>query len=129
MGKCINCGSNFVVRAAGDEQCHDCQVAELKARVATLERALSPPGGASSDLLAGVEALTKPDYRKLNVHAGRNDRLLHAVLCAYAKHQLDCEDIGWSKLGEILHSAICNEIGDDAYIEWGERMTGGQNAV
>ena len=75
-----------------------------------------------SDLLSGVESLTKPDCHKLNVHDGRNDRLLHAVLCAYAKHHLDCEDIGWNKLSDILHCAISNEIGDDEYIAWCERI-------
>ncbi len=75
-----------------------------------------------SDLLSGVESLTKPDYHKLNVHAGRNDRLLHAVLCAYAKHHLDCEDIGWNQLGDMLQSVICNEIGDDAFCRWLETM-------
>ncbi len=73
-------------------------------------------------LLSGIDSLTKPDYHSLNVHAGRNDRLLHSVLCAYAKHHLECSDIGWSQLGDILHSAICNEIGDDAFIQWGQRM-------
>ena len=62
------------------------------------------------ELLSGVEALTKPDYHRMNMSASRNDRLLHAVLCAYAKHHLDCDDIGWNQLGDILHSAICNEI-------------------
>lgn len=76
----------------------------------------------SGELLSGIEALTRPDFHKLNVHAGRNDRLLHAVLCAYAKHNLDCDDIGWNQLGDILHAAICNEIGDDEYIAWGERI-------
>lgn len=75
-----------------------------------------------TDLLAGVKQLTNPNYHNLNIHAGRNDRLLHAVLCAYAKHNLDCDDIGWNQLGDILHSAICNEIGDDEYIKWGERI-------
>jgi len=75
-----------------------------------------------SDLLAGVESLTKPEYHKLNEHAGRNDRLLHAVLCAYAKHHLDCEDIGWDQLGEMLQSVICNEIGDDAFCRWLDTM-------
>jgi hypothetical protein len=69
-------------------------------------------------LLTGVEALVKPDYHALNVSAGRNDRLLHAVLCAYAKHECDCEDIGWDQLGDILHNAICNEIGNEAYCKW-----------
>jgi len=76
------------------------------------------------DLLSGVKALTHPNYHKLNLAEGRNDRLLHAVLCAYAKHHLDCPDIGWEQLGDILHNAICNEIGDDKYIAWGKRITG-----
>lgn len=75
-----------------------------------------------SDLLAGAESLTNPDYHKLNVHAGRNDRLLHVVLCAYAKHRLDCEDIGWNQLGDMLQSVICNEIGDDAFCRWLDTM-------
>ena len=74
------------------------------------------------DMLTGVEALTKPDYHKLNVHAGRNDRLFRPVLCAYAKHELKAEDIGWEELGEILHSAICNEIGDDSFLVWAARI-------
>jgi hypothetical protein len=75
-----------------------------------------------AELLEGVEALTKPDYHKLNAHAGRNDRLLHAVLCAYAKHDLNAEDIGWDELGDILQSAICNEIGDNAFVVWMARI-------
>lgn len=71
-------------------------------------------------LLTGIDALVKPDYHALNVESGRNDRLLHAVLCAYAKHHLGCEDIGWNELSTILHSVICNEIGDDAYCEWSD---------
>jgi hypothetical protein len=73
-------------------------------------------------LLSGVDALVKPKYGEINKHAGRNDRLLHACLCAYAKHQLDCEDIGWDRLGDILMDAICNEIGDIAFVKWGERV-------
>ena len=73
-------------------------------------------------LLNGVESLTKPDFHALNKHDGRNDRLMHAVLCAYSKHHLDCPEIGWNKLGDILHDVICNEIGDDEYIAWAERV-------
>jgi len=76
----------------------------------------------AKELLAGVKALTKPDYHELNLHPSRNDRLLHAVLCAYAKHHLDCEDIGWEQLGDILHHAISNEIGDDEYCQWLDRI-------
>lgn len=75
-----------------------------------------------TDLLSGVSALTNPDYHKLNKHSGRNDRLLHAVLCAYAKHHLDCEDIGWNQLGDMLQAVICNEIGDDAFCRWLDTM-------
>jgi len=69
-------------------------------------------------LLTGVEPLVNPDYHKLNIYEARNDRLLHAVLCAYAKHHLDCDDIGWNQLSDILQSVICNEIGDDAFCRW-----------
>lgn len=74
------------------------------------------------ELLSGINALTKPDYHKLNRATERNDRLLHAVLCAYAKHHMGSEDIGWNQLGDILHSAICEAIGDDAYCAWSARM-------
>lgn len=75
-----------------------------------------------SHLLQSNRSLTDPNYRELNKHAGRNDRLLHAVLCAYAKHNLNFADIGWDRLGEILRDAICNEIGDDNYIAWAETI-------
>lgn len=83
--------------------------------------------GSMQYLLSGVSALTKPDLHKMNLHDLRNDRLLHAVLCAYAKHHLDCPDIGWSQLSEMLHSVICNEIGDDEYIAWSNRITSSGN--
>lgn len=67
-----------------------------------------------------IGALTRPDYHELNKRAGRNDRLLHAVMCAYAKHTLGNEDIGWEQLGHILHNAICNEIGSDGYLHWAQ---------
>lgn len=75
-------------------------------------------------LLSDLKAITAPDYHWLNRNTKRNDRLLHAVLCAYAKHQLDCEEIGWDALGDILMNVICNEIGDDAFIAWGEMVQG-----
>lgn len=83
---------------------------------------INPP---CAELLRGVEHLTNPNYHELNKHAGRNDRLLHAVLCAYAKHSLDCEDIGWNQLGVIMQSVICNEIGDDAFCRWLDTMRKG----
>lgn len=78
---------------------------------------------ANPELLTGIKALTHPNFHKLNEHDGRNDRLLHAVLCAYVKHHLGSEEIGWEKLGEILHDVICNELGDDEYCDWLERMS------
>ena len=62
--------------------------------------------------------LFEPNYHKLNEHAGRNDRLLHALMCAYAKHALGNEDIGWEKLSCILHAAICQELGDAEFCDW-----------
>lgn len=81
---------------------------------------------ANPKLLTGIKALTKPNFHELNEHAGRNDRLLHAVLCAYVKHHLGNDDIGWTKLGDILHDVICNEIGDDNYCAWAERILEGK---
>lgn len=74
------------------------------------------------DLLSGTDVLTNPDLLNLHEHCGRNDMLLHAVLCAFAKHNLDCEEIGWEQLGDILCDAICNEIGDDAFCRWVDRI-------
>lgn len=74
------------------------------------------------ELLSGVRGLTNPAYRKINIADGRNDRLLHAVLCAYTKHHLEMDIVGWVRLGEILMNAICNEIGDDEFKAWLNRM-------
>lgn len=69
-------------------------------------------------LLKGIEALKNPNYHALNKYCGRNDRLLHAVLCAYAKHVAGNEDIGWEELSDILYSAIVNSISDDEFCKW-----------
>ena len=74
------------------------------------------------ELLESERALAAPDFRKLNEHNGRNDRLLHAVLAAYAKHNLDSERIGWNRLGEILHNAIVAEIGREEFLRWVSRL-------
>jgi hypothetical protein len=76
----------------------------------------------SSDLLAGIDALVKPDYHALNVNRGRNDRLLHAVLCCYAKHTLDSDQIGWEQLNDILHSALLEAIGQEELLRWESRL-------
>jgi hypothetical protein len=41
-----------------------------------------------------------------------------AVKKAYCKHWLDDPDIAWSELGEILHDALCNSMGDKGFVEW-----------
>ena len=41
-----------------------------------------------------------------------------AVKRAYRKHWLNDPDIGWHELGEILHGALCNSLGDKGFVEW-----------
>ena len=77
----------------------------------------------SSPLLDGISSLTKPNYHDLN---RRGERLLHALLCAYAKHHLDHPDIGWEQLDDILCNAICEVIGDDKFCLWIERISNGR---
>ncbi len=77
-----------------------------------------------TSLLDGdIEKLRNPNYHALNKHFGRNDRLLHAVLCAYVKHHFyEDNHIGWDELDAILLNAICNEIGDDAFCKWSQSL-------
>lgn len=44
--------------------------------------------------------------------------LENAVKCAYRKHWLNDDSIGWDELGSILHSKLCNSMGDQQFIEW-----------
>ncbi len=79
-------------------------------------------GAAPSDydyLLKDLSALTHPSYHTLN---DNHHRLLHAVLCAYAKHHLNRDEIGWTQLSDILCNAICEEIGDVEYCGWMDMM-------
>lgn len=50
-----------------------------------------------------------------------SQRLLHAVLVAYLKHHEGNDDIGWHELGDVLHTAICEAVGDDTYCAWIEK--------
>ncbi len=70
-------------------------------------------------LLDSMNQLCAPDYTKLNK---QDDRLLHAVLYAYAKHHADCVGIGWDELSDILRNAICEEIGDYNFYTWAEKL-------
>jgi len=71
-----------------------------------------------------IEWLKSPDYFDLNKHRGRNDRLLHALFCAYVKHHFyeDTDNFGWNELDKILFDALTNEIGDDAFCKWIEEV-------
>jgi hypothetical protein len=70
-----------------------------------------------------IDKLKSPDYHALNRHSSRNDRLLHACLCAYVKHHYyEDNHIGWDELDEILFNAITNEVGDNAFCKWVDRL-------
>lgn len=50
-----------------------------------------------------------------------SQRLLHVVLLTYLKHHKGHDDvIGWDALGDELHSAICEAIGDDEFVKWND---------
>jgi hypothetical protein len=68
------------------------------------------------DILNGLKGLKEPPWNKMDA----KDRLLHACLCAYQKHHCGNEDIRWSELGDILHNAICETVGDDTFVAWNE---------
>ena len=67
------------------------------------------------ELLSGIDVLVNPDIPRLNK---QKHRLLHACLCAYAKHHCGNEGIGWDELSDFLLDAICEEIGDDNFHKW-----------
>ena len=73
----------------------------------------------SALLTLGAEELaisrpTEQPTRSLYV----SERLFHAVLLCYLKHHKMQDCIGWDKLGDVLHNAICEAAGDDAYCRW-----------
>lgn len=49
-----------------------------------------------------------------------SDRLFHACLVAYLKAHCGNDDIGWSQMSDILHSAICEAMGDDQFCKWSD---------
>lgn len=51
--------------------------------------------------------------------------LLEAVKLAYRKHHLGDDTIGWDELSEALHNALCNAMGDNAYLAWMNEVTDG----
>lgn len=78
-------------------------------------------------LLQGIIGLRNPPYHLpgMNTEA----RLLHACLCAYRKHVSGNENLGWNELGDILHNAICEAIGDDEFVAWNEDEWDGESKI
>jgi len=103
-GECISGGKCYKGKYC---QCVACKKYEDGGLVGMVDRL--------SYLLNGINPLVDPDYNLLNKN---RQRLLHACLCAYAKHTLDSEDIGWDELSNTLTSAICETIGDDNFEQW-----------
>lgn len=71
-------------------------------------------------LLTDKDFLFKPNFHELTVE----DMVFRACLLSYIKHgNFFCsDDIGWNQLHDTLHNAICNVIGDDEYVKWGEML-------
>jgi hypothetical protein len=55
----------------------------------------------------------------------RSKGLVDVLKKVYLKHNLGDDSIGWEELGTIVHSTICNEIGDDAFCDWLEQYKAG----
>lgn len=49
-----------------------------------------------------------------------SQRLLQVVLLTYLKHHNGEDVIGWDELGDELHAAICEAIGDDEFCKWND---------
>ena len=54
------------------------------------------------------------------------DALLDTVKLAYRKHCMNDDSIGWEELGGLLHTALCESLGDDGYCEWLKALEGGE---
>jgi hypothetical protein len=75
-----------------------------------------------SDLLnTPASSLKDATVANYNRSAYVSERLLYVALLTYLKHvQGNDNIIGWNELGDELHSAICEAIGDDAFVQWNE---------
>jgi hypothetical protein len=54
-----------------------------------------------------------------------SQRLLKVVLLTYLKHVKNNDLIGWEALGDELHTAICEAIGDDEFCKWNDYTSNG----
>jgi len=52
-----------------------------------------------------------------------SQRLLQVVLLTYLEHVKGNNVIGWDALGDELHAAICEAIGDDEFCKWNDTMS------
>jgi hypothetical protein len=71
-----------------------------------------------NEWLEGHKKLLHPPFARMSTE----DRLLRVVMMAYAKHHLDSQHIGYSELNDALYCEICNTIGDDLFVTWGEKI-------
>jgi len=46
------------------------------------------------------------------------ESLLEACQCAYRKHALNDDNIGWEELSDKLLDALCNAMGNHGYDNW-----------
>ena len=45
-------------------------------------------------------------------------RLVCALHAAYLKHHLDDSSIGWDELDDMLHTLLCDRMGDREFQKW-----------
>jgi hypothetical protein len=50
--------------------------------------------------------------------ATRYGQLLRAVQCAYRKHHLEDESIGWNALDDMLETVLAECMGDRVFQQW-----------
>ena len=51
---------------------------------------------------------------------GKMKQAIEALKLAYRKHVNEDDSIGWTELGDALHDALCELIGDEEFVRWNE---------
>lgn len=75
-------------------------------------------GAAKTLVEGGHKALLHPRFSAMS----DQDRLLRVAMMAYAKFHMDSQHLLDSDVTDALYCEICNTIGDDAFIAWGEKI-------